>query len=852
MIRQALAFAGSLLVFTTASSALPQQQDAADTILAKLIVGLGSSDRKLREQSAAALRARGIATEAALHAAARGDRPSALQARSVLAEIASGITPALEPEFAEFVRHYADAEDLQKATVPYKIADSGTAGLRAVLGLYRRTHDAELLGPLSEHRHESAVLMLGLGMDADAAKMTGNPSADDLPSAHGTLGDATAFLLLDGRLASARSELQRQPLTEANAGVTYLLDRAAGDLPAALADARRVPRWPRLTDEILARQHDWPSMIKRLEADADELSSGEQFGFLCRYDQLVGNADDARRAARRLVTDTDVDFQKGGIHPLNAAHELFMCGFPDQAIDVLVGHHELAQASWYLPARLRFDESLSIVDIAKGKFPAEFGTARSNSAKSLHFIGRLQEARRIIQETEDVGAAHECGLTSLEEKLATQILARPEYRDSDASQSVFFTMGIDDWASASIWYRFLLRHHGPKEISQAVRDVRHTFERSMDPAVLRRLGQAVLEETTNGGSERQSDQLAAIGGLLASRNCPDVAAGFFARVERAADSADALRRAGDFQADRDNWDAAQDDYAMAFELDPLQAAPLYLRGWALCHLGRGDEGRRLMDRGDVLPLCDAEQRKKLLDAMIRHDLLPEARREVQQFVNLNGSGSFESGEALRWAAGDARQRKDFSAAVTLLLDWSLRMQQGGAGFLQPLAAMEVPAMIHQADAEAMVSAGRIGAAMNDAKAALALVPLDPDLPVDLVKLFADSGYKVEADELYREQAALYRGLIDRYHESGSARHLLASMQLRCRRDLADAQEFAAAAAALEPDNPAFLETLSQVDFARGDLKGATDQMRRCVEIDPESNRYRQQLAVYEADRRTHR
>lgn len=819
----------------------------ASGIQTRLIGGLSSTDPQERQRAAKALRARGPAVAATLKDAMHGNNPAtAMEARAILGEIESGVTPALERDFAEFVKHYADAEPLQKATIPYKIADSGTAGLRAIVGLYRRTRDAELLDPLSEHRHESAILMLGLGMDEEAAKMVGPPSESDLPNADTSLGAATAFLMLEGKVPEARSHLKQQPRSESNSGFMYLLDRARGDLPAARADAERIQNRPRLLDEVLARQHDWATLATRLDRNADGFFPGERFGFLCRYQQLSGNLDGVQRAAQHLIAQTDIDFQRGGALPINAAYQLFMCGYPDKAIDLLIKHHELAQASWYLPARVRFDESLSIVDTAKTKVPAQLSIVRLNSARSLRFMGRVKEARMIIQDAQDVQTAHDCGFIALEREFAAQLLARPMYRDNEASQSIFYEMGIDDWATASVWFRFLLNHYGQTSVSEALGRVRQTFQGSIPTELLARLGQAVLSETPADGSTTQSNELSAIGELLADHNCGNIAAGYFTRIEQADNSADALCKAGDFQADRGDWDAAQDDYALAFELNPLQAAPLYLRGWALTQMGQVEEGKRLMHRGEVLPLCDAEQRKKLLDAMVRHRLLNEARHEVEELLNLNGTRAYECGEAVRWAAGDARKRDDFASAATLLLDWALPRQQNGAGFLQPLASMEVPAMIHQANAEAMAHSGHFATAMAEAKAALSLVPLDPDLCVELVNFFSSSGDRAGADELYREQVAYYRALVERYHDSGSARELLGSIQVRCGRDLVEAREFAAAAVALEPGNPAFVQTLAKVDFACGNPKSAADQMRRCIELDPEMNQYRQQLATYEA------
>jgi predicted Zn-dependent protease len=51
---------------------------------------------------------------------------------------------------------------------------------------------------------------------------------------------------------------------------------------------------------------------------------------------------------------------------------------------------------------------------------------------------------------------------------------------------------------------------------------------------------------------------------------------------------------------------------------------------------------------------------------------------------------------------------------------------------------------------------------------------------------------------------------------------------------------------LDPDNPAYIDTLGEVHFHRGSLEEAIACADRCLKIDPRSKHYQEQLVRFSA------
>jgi predicted Zn-dependent protease len=77
---------------------------------------------------------------------------------------------------------------------------------------------------------------------------------------------------------------------------------------------------------------------------------------------------------------------------------------------------------------------------------------------------------------------------------------------------------------------------------------------------------------------------------------------------------------------------------------------------------------------------------------------------------------------------------------------------------------------------------------------------------------------------------------------------LAWLDARCGVKLADAQTHAERAVALQPRNAAYIDTLAEVVYRRGDKTKALELIARCAALDPHDPVHRDRRAAFEADK----
>ena len=103
-----------------------------------------------------------------------------------------------------------------------------------------------------------------------------------------------------------------------------------------------------------------------------------------------------------------------------------------------------------------------------------------------------------------------------------------------------------------------------------------------------------------------------------------------------------------------------------------------------------------------------------------------------------------------------------------------------------------------------------------------------------------------ARHLFAEATRPYVKLCLDYPDSGGAHNQLAWTQVECHRDLDDALVHAKRAAELQPRSTAILDTLAEVQNARGQYAEAVASISRCVELEPWEPHHRKQLERFKA------
>lgn len=132
-----------------------------------------------------------------------------------------------------------------------------------------------------------------------------------------------------------------------------------------------------------------------------------------------------------------------------------------------------------------------------------------------------------------------------------------------------------------------------------------------------------------------------------------------------------------------------------------------------------------------------------------------------------------------------------------------------------------------------------------------ILPQDPGAPLRVIQGLDKAGRKKEADELFATAFRLQEKLTTVDPKSADAHNNVAWLCAVARRKLDEALAHAQKAVDLEPQNPAYRDTLAEVRFQRGERDQAIEIIKKAIELAPEVAYFKQQLKRFEAgDRNT--
>jgi tetratricopeptide (TPR) repeat protein len=121
--------------------------------------------------------------------------------------------------------------------------------------------------------------------------------------------------------------------------------------------------------------------------------------------------------------------------------------------------------------------------------------------------------------------------------------------------------------------------------------------------------------------------------------------------------------------------------------------------------------------------------------------------------------------------------------------------------------------------------------------------------IDVVPEFQRRDMKARADELYGEAMRQQDEVLAKYPDATNHHNNAAWLAVNCDRNLDKALAHARRAVELRPKNAAYIDTLAEVQFRRGEFDAAIKTMQRCVELEPRQPRHREQLERFEAGKR---
>ena len=302
---------------------------------------------------------------------------------------------------------------------------------------------------------------------------------------------------------------------------------------------------------------------------------------------------------------------------------------------------------------------------------------------------------------------------------------------------------------------------------------------------------------------------------------------------------------GDLAADRRQWLAAADLYGRAWDAgERKKPTPLWLKGRALVRAGQQDAGSHLIEIARMMPLGNAQTRLELATELAARGLNDEAARQWELIVR---TGEFQSAAVSRAAAMLAtRYADDQPDLAARYYQWPLlrclRTSSTASGVESHLRQAFA---IHVARSRTLLAAAKTDEALEEIESARSLIPGSVELAVAVVPQLDEAGLKPAADGLFAKEYAVNERVCRDFPNSARHHCRLACLSARCGRRLDAGLAHGQRAAALEPGDPVTLDAMAEIHFRLGDRPKAIELAQRCVELAPEAERYRRQLARFQ-------
>jgi tetratricopeptide (TPR) repeat protein len=140
---------------------------------------------------------------------------------------------------------------------------------------------------------------------------------------------------------------------------------------------------------------------------------------------------------------------------------------------------------------------------------------------------------------------------------------------------------------------------------------------------------------------------------------------------------------------------------------------------------------------------------------------------------------------------------------------------------------------------------QVADAIRLVRLAMVVLPEDLIIALEVVPRLDELAKRKDADELFAQAFSYHKKLCDESPRDADRHNNLAWLCAIARRRLDEALAHAQKAVGLERANPMYLDTLAEVHFQRGNQKEAIELMKKCIQLDPDTEYYRLQLRRFE-------
>jgi tetratricopeptide (TPR) repeat protein len=879
----------TLVAILTCCTLTPVWCEPSDAEIAKAVENLGNNSYAERERATLFLWSCGRAAEPALQKAlGSSDLEIAARAGIVLEKIKFGILPGTPGEIEGFVFQFHYGDYGAKYRVIGELLAKGPTGHTALVTLVKNIRDERLREQIGSQMavqlSQRAAALLGEGKVSEAERLLEVCLASRNVAC---VRHFAAYHLIQGRIGE---EIRRwQAKVDGSEGVVLAcLHRAAGDLAKARAAAEASGNTA-LLKSVLFELGDWKALANLYSGQPASPDAPVHLPTEVGLHWLAGDAEKCQQATAKLMES--IAQPNYGHLFWDCAEALLLTGQPDRAISLLTERQQYERAFELLCAQLRYKEAF---DLYQKAVDAKYGNLlnlKITVAGTLAALGERAKAlemfRNVAEEQKQAGNFSwtaalldkelQAGFKDEAFEHCAGALARLQPGNNTAW--LLAKLFPDRAAQADALWVALRRRSPGGDATGTLKTIQQLLQGKLADPELLSLAKELEQEAEDLGQKEKAALLQALGEVFRSHRKTDQAIVYASKAAELGETDAGYAVLGDLLFREKRWKEAADSYAKASEKNRATAIPVFFRGYALEQGGDPAEGKKLMDLADLMLLANDTARYMLAEAQRKMGLLGHAARQRELILKTGDVQSWHTGDALRKAipallrgaarrevalrtgnvqpsrTGDALREaipalvagEDFAKAA---LYWERAMidcLRPGIAFQEWSAYLEVPEHVYTNRARQFLKEGKTEDALKTARLSQTTMPGGVDLAVSVVPDLEEAGHTKEADEILKKPLEALTAVLATYPDSPLHCNQLAWLLGRCGRDLDMALRLIEKALQHSPDNAAYLDTLAEVYFQRGDREKAIETSKRCIELDPSNDYYSQQLKRFQTE-----
>ena len=278
---------------------------------------------------------------------------------------------------------------------------------------------------------------------------------------------------------------------------------------------------------------------------------------------------------------------------------------------------------------------------------------------------------------------------------------------------------------------------------------------------------------------------------------------------------------------------AASQYDKAWNSNPSEPLPLYLKGVAIEKLGKEEEAKKIKRTASIMATGEVTKRHFLANAMWENNDDELARTQDQIILKIASPKESVHPEALRRQYIDhTLNSKNLSTRLKSLEFYMLsKMRPVNANsVLSPRNTLRYLVDSEITKAKIEISNGKPSKAQERMEKLQEINSSDSSMLEDIYQLLVNAENEEGANKIFETTYKISKSTVNRFPDHGQHNNNHAWLLSRCGKKLNEALVHAEKAVNLEPENGAYLDTLAEVHFQLGDRPKAIKFSEKAVQL----------------------